>query len=179
MQDLSCSSPLYSVLTFRKTTSRRSYFIKSINTTSLASHKNSESWPPIGKQRRKSVKSTSCTLILRRKHSEFEIWGCDLFSPEHGLVTMPPTDARKHSEFEIWGCDLFSPEHGLVTMPPTDASMMSRHLSLGVQTGSLKSNGIGDTLGLATENHESQWMKEWGSQILVRIQRCKRSSCLI
>ena len=151
MQDLSCSSPLYSVLTFRKTTSRRSYFIKSINTTSLASHKNSESWPPIGKQRRKSVKSTSCTLILRRKHSEFEIWGCDLFSPEHGLVTMPPTDA----------------------------SMMSRHLSLGVQTGSLKSNGIGDTLGLATENHESQWMKEWGSQILVRIQRCKRSSCLI
>ena len=40
---------------------------------------------------------------------------------------LPPT--HSFSEVEIWACDLFSAEHGLVTMPPTDGSMMSRHLS--------------------------------------------------
>ena len=54
-----------------------------------------------------------------------------------------------HTHFAI--CDLFSAEHGLVSMPPTDGSLMSRHLTPhqdGVQ--SLKSNGIGDTWDLQT-----------------------------
>ena len=54
-------------------------------------------------------------------------------------------------ELEIGDCDLFSAEHGLVTIPPTDGTMMSGHLynrQDGVQ--SLKSNGIGETWDLQT-----------------------------
>ena len=124
LQDLSWSTctPLYSFLMFWK--QLRVAHILSNKSTQLHWHRRKTAKVSLaGKTRTKSVKFTSCILVLRRKHRVFEIWACDLLSAEHGLVTMPPTDG----------------------------SMMSRHLSPHQDCAqSLKSNGIGDTWDLQT-----------------------------